>query len=88
MTFDPERVDDFLAIFQESAPRIRAFPGCVHLELWRELPDSNILFTYSHWEGPEALEAYRQSDLFRTTWAKTKVLFAGKPEAWSVGNAL
>jgi quinol monooxygenase YgiN len=45
--------------------------------------DKNIFFTYSIWENDEALQAYRNSELFETTWAKTKILFAGKPEAWS-----
>jgi quinol monooxygenase YgiN len=43
-----------------------------------------ILFTYSTWVNMEQLEAYRQSALFRETWQKTKILFSGKPEAWSL----
>jgi heme-degrading monooxygenase HmoA len=43
-----------------------------------------MLFTLSIWDDETALEAYRQSELFQTTWAKTKVLFAEKAEAWSV----
>lgn len=85
MTFDPARVADFKAIFEESSPRIRAFEGCRHLELWQaKPPHDNILFTFSHWEDEAALNVYRASDLFATTWARTKVLFADKPEAWSV----
>ncbi len=84
MTFQNDKIDDFLAIFNESHPKIRAFPGCAHLELWRAQTPENVLFTYSHWENEAALENYRHSELFRTTWAKTKVLFADKPQAWSV----
>jgi heme-degrading monooxygenase HmoA len=40
--------------------------------------------TYSHWTGEEALDNYRHSELFRVTWAKTKQLFADRPEAWSL----
>jgi hypothetical protein len=36
------------------------------------------------WDDPKYLEAYRQSELFEGVWAKTKVLFDAKPEAWSV----
>lgn len=87
MTFQPALVHEFLAIFEESSPRIRSFHGCLHLELWQSIePGSNVLFTYSHWENEKALEEYRQSSLFLTTWARTKVLFAAKPEAWTVQN--
>jgi hypothetical protein len=85
MTFQPALVNEFLVIFEESSPKIRAFPGCLHLELWRSTEAGTaVLFTYSHWENEDALEAYRQSDLFSATWARTKVLFAARPEAWTV----
>jgi quinol monooxygenase YgiN len=84
MTFRPEEIPAFLAIFAESSPHIRAFAGCQHLELWRSQEFDHILFTFSIWESAAALAGYRQSDLFRATWAKTKVLFADQPAAWSV----
>ncbi|MBC7892936.1 MAG: antibiotic biosynthesis monooxygenase [Sphingobacteriaceae bacterium] len=84
MTFRPEAVAEFEAIFNGSKDRIRAFPGCRHLELLSDLDQPNIFCTYSHWDGPEALEAYRQSEFFKMTWAKTKGLFAEKAVAFSV----
>ncbi len=72
-----------MEIFDASAPKIRAFPGCLHLELWQDQHDPNILITHSHWTGPEALERYRQSDFFKQTWAKTKPFFAAPPLAFS-----
>lgn len=84
LTFKEDKIDDFLAIFAESNSRIRNFPGCLHLELWHSKEPSNVLFTFSLWESEEALHAYRHSALFEGVWAKTKVLFDGKPEAWSV----
>ena len=83
MTFRPEALDTFFPLFEEAAPQIRAFPGCRHLELWQDTRYPNILTTYSHWEGPDALEVYRQSTLFKQTWAKTKPLFAAPPVAHS-----
>jgi quinol monooxygenase YgiN len=83
MTFDPARVDDFLEIFEESSGRIRSFEGCRHLELWQDARFSNVFTTFSHWEGPEFLEAYRKSDLFKSTWARTTPLFAAPPTAQS-----
>jgi quinol monooxygenase YgiN len=83
--FRAEARDTFLTeVFEPSKAAIRAFPGCLHMELLQSEQDPNVLFTLSHWKGPEALEAYRNSELFRRTWAATKALFAEKAEAWSV----
>ena len=85
LTFRPEAVSTFLEeVFEPSKEQIRAFPGCRHMELLQSTAASYILFTLSIWEEADALEAYRQSDLFRSTWAKTRALFAEKTEAWSV----
>ncbi|MDX5325078.1 MAG: antibiotic biosynthesis monooxygenase [Bacteroidota bacterium] len=84
MTFEPERVQDFLTIFEASKEKIRAREGCKHLELWQDQKHENVFFTYSIWEGPEFLEMYRQSELFTNVWRDTKALFAEKAKAWSV----
>ena len=39
--------------------------------------------TYSHWDDKEALDNYRESDLFSGLWTKIKPMFGAKPEAWS-----
>lgn len=85
MTFRPEAVDSFIHdVFEGSKAQIRAFEGCRHMELLRSKKQSNVLFTLSHWEDEAALDRYRASDLFATTWARTKALFAEKAEAWSL----
>lgn len=86
MTFQKDKLDAFQQIFDASKHHIRAFPGCRYLQLLGDLDHSTIRMTHSHWDGPEALESYRQSELFRTTWAATKVLFADKPVAFSAGQ--
>jgi quinol monooxygenase YgiN len=83
MTFTPDAVDTFLAQFDASAPKIRAFPGCHHLELWRDVDDPHVCTTHSHWENEAALDRYRNSDLFKSTWATVKPLFADRPTAQS-----
>jgi quinol monooxygenase YgiN len=83
MTFQPDKLADFHAIFDRSKAHIRAFPGNHHLELLRDPENPAVRMTYSLWESVDALESYRQSDLFRTTWAATKRLFAEKPIAFS-----
>lgn len=76
MTFRPDEVETFRAIFFETAPLIRAFEGCHHVELWVDVNHPERMSTYSRWESEAALNKYRYSDLFRSTWARTKVLFA------------
>jgi heme oxygenase (mycobilin-producing) len=86
MTFEPSRVKDFLEIFDASKELIRSFEGCSHLKLLNDINTPGIFFTYSVWESEAHLDAYRNSGLFRSTWSRTKVLFAAKPEAWSVNS--
>ncbi len=84
MTFRNDEVENFLKIFEEAKTKIRNFEGCIYLELWQDKTHSNILFTHSHWLNENDLENYRQSALFANTWNRTKILFADKPETWSV----
>jgi quinol monooxygenase YgiN len=84
MTFEQENTSHFLNIFEKSKSLIRNFPGCMHLELLQDIKEPNIYLTYSHWSDEASLEIYRQSDLFKTTWAQTKILFAKKAEAISL----
>ncbi len=84
MTFHPENIDRFKDIFIASQPLIAAMEGCIHVELMQDINNPSVFFTYSTWESPVFLEAYRHSELFQGVWAKTKILFSDKPEAWSV----
>jgi (4S)-4-hydroxy-5-phosphonooxypentane-2,3-dione isomerase len=84
MVFEPDKINDFLALFDQSKQLIRNVEGCTHLELLNDLTDKNIFFTYSYWGSEDDLNAYRNSELFKNVWSKTKVMFAAKPEAWSV----
>ena len=87
MTFQPDKVNDFLQAFELRKERIGNFEGCSGVELLRDINQPNIFFTYSKWQNASALEKYRQSELFQTTWDEVKPLFNGKPEAWSVERA-
>jgi heme-degrading monooxygenase HmoA len=84
MTFQKERIEDFLKMFNERKLRIRNFPGCLHLELWQYKKETNAFFTYSIWESEEALNHYRFSEFFKETWSITKTYFSNKPEAWTI----
>lgn len=83
MTFKPEGIPAFLEIFEFHKNSIRNFPGCSHLELWKDFSSENIFLTCSHWDSEEALNKYRDSELFKSVWSYTKALFAEKPQAFS-----
>ena len=87
MTFQPEKTTDFIKVFETRKKLIGNFEGCLGVELLRDINQNNVFFTYSKWQNEQALEKYRQSELFQTTWGGVKKWFTGKPEAWSLGNA-
>jgi quinol monooxygenase YgiN len=84
MTFDQKKVSAFLEIFHSSKQHIRNFKGCSHLELLKDIHSPTIFFTYSHWQNENDLDNYRNSELFKEVWGKTKILFSAKAEAWSM----
>lgn len=83
LTFQEHLVDQFLSSFEENGPKIRAFDGCLGVDLVQDMYRPYVFFTISKWDNEEALEGYRQSDFFRNTWKKTKVLFSVPAHAWS-----
>lgn len=83
MTFKEDEINSFLDVFDASSEKIRNFPGCLGLTLLQNTNKPFQLSTLSIWENEDALESYRNSDLFKSTWAKTKILFAEKPIAFS-----
>jgi len=88
MTFFPEAVQGFRALFNLRYENIRYFEGCRHLELWQDENDPCIFFTYSQWETASDLEHYRHSTVFLQVWAEAKKGFSQKPEAWTVTRAI
>lgn len=84
MDFDPEKVSDFLSLFETVKEKIASFPGCNHLELCKDASLDHVYYTFSKWDSEDDLNKYRHSELFEDTWAKTKVLFGGKPLAYSL----
>ena len=77
-------IEDFEKMFDEKKATIRDFKGCEFLELYQDKNNKELFFTYSYWETEQDLENYRNSELFKNVWTKTKALFNDKAEAWSV----
>jgi heme-degrading monooxygenase HmoA len=86
MEFEPSKVQEFLNLFNAHKLQISSQPGCTKLELLRDIKHSNVFVTYSYWHSETDLNNYRNSELFSFIWPKTKVLFNGKPQAWSVNQ--
>lgn len=88
MSFQENKISDFLDNFEVVKEKIRNVPGNRLLELYRDKSDPCIYFTYSYWEIEQDLENYRSSELFLDIWTDTKKLFNNKPEAWSLDKVV
>lgn len=86
MVFKATEIDAFLARLEKNVPIIRQFEGCQHLQILQDQKTPCTIFTYSHWESEEHLNAYRHSDFFQGVWTETKQGFAEKPQAWSLDS--
>jgi quinol monooxygenase YgiN len=84
MSFEITKVDQFIENFNLNKDKIRNFEGCSSLKLLRDKKNPAIFFTYSHWESEKDLDNYKNSELFKSVWKKTKILFNNNPQAWSV----
>ena len=84
MTFSDNHIQNFAEFSATIHKTITGFDGCHFLEILQDVNKPEIFFTHSHWESEAHLDAYRQSDFFKTTWQKTKQWFDAKPEAWSL----
>lgn len=80
----PEKVDDFIEIFDRTKDAIRNAQGCSHLELLRDVDHETVFTTLSHWTDKSSLEAYRNSELFKNVWVRVKPLFKKPTEAFSL----
>ena len=84
MTFQEDKIEEFLKVFHESKSYIRNFEGCIQMNLLQSINDQNVYYTYSLWESEDALSKYRNSTRFREIWSKTKACFSEKASAESL----
>lgn len=83
LSFKSEHIHDFKLFFDERKMKIRSVEGCSHLELWQDIHDEGVFFTYSIWNSNDDLNRYRESELFQETWGTVKQWFKQKPMAFS-----
>ncbi|MFT5337205.1 MAG: quinol monooxygenase YgiN [Luteibaculaceae bacterium] len=84
MVFEDSFIAEFKLLFNQKKEAIRNQTGCLDLELIQSIDNPCIFMTYSHWKAPQFLEDYKETVLFKETWAATKKGFSAKPEAWSL----
>ncbi len=84
LTFEPDKVEEFLNFFDTVKDKVNNFPGCTGMKLLQDMAHPNIIMTYSHWEHPSDLENYRTSETFQQIWSTIKPSFSEKAQAWSV----
>lgn len=85
LEFQETRIEDFLIFFDEIKHKVNTFPGCIGMQLLRDVNHPNVVMTYSHWESEQDLENYRISATFGEIWPLIKPWFKEKPQAWSLG---
>lgn len=86
LTFAADTIDTFLAFFATIDTQVSRFPGCKGMRLLRDIHHPEVVFTYSCWNSEEALNNYRDSELFGMVWPTIKPWFGEKPEAWTVAT--
>ena len=88
MSFQEDKVQEFIEDFKNSRNQIMDFDGCELLDLLEVKGKSGVYMTYSYWRDEESLDKYRQSDLFKSVWIPTKEKFSEKAEAWTMERVL
>jgi quinol monooxygenase YgiN len=86
LNFQPDRVDEFLEIFNQNKQVLAKSDGCIRLEIFKRTNDTDTYVTISNWQSEEHLEMYRQSELFKDIWSKVKPLFNNKAQAWTLNT--
>jgi len=84
LTFQEDKIQDFLSFFDTVKHIVNNFPGCEGMQLLQDIHNPSIVMTYSHWKDENDLENYRVSNEFKNIWSTIKPWFAQKAEAWSV----
>ncbi len=83
LTFQDDKVIDFLNFFETIKLKVNDFPGCQGMQLVQDLRDTCVIFTYSQWKSEIDLNNYRKSETFHGVWPYIKPWFKSKPEAWT-----
>ncbi|MCS7085936.1 MAG: antibiotic biosynthesis monooxygenase family protein [Bacteroidia bacterium] len=84
LQFSVQNAQEFERYFASVRKHIAEFPGCLELRHFRDAEHAGVFYTYSLWRSAEDLQAYRNSELFRTAWQSVKPLFGAPAQAFSL----
>ncbi|MEM9010652.1 MAG: antibiotic biosynthesis monooxygenase [Pseudomonadota bacterium] len=70
--------DTAMRLITEQAEAVLAMPGCTHYCVYRKPTDDGFAII-QHWNGMEAIDAYRASDVFANLNAGLRPLMAKPP---------
>lgn len=84
LTIAEEKISEFEEIFSVNQKHILASKGCNMAEVFQDVHNPSVFFTHSKWDSELDLNNYRESELFKGIWTKTKKTFSSRPEAWSL----
>ena len=78
------KAESFAAIFESRNPASIKAAGCHEVKLYKDKENEHCIFTISIWESEEALNTYRDSSFFKTTWSMVKPMLSKKAQVWSL----
>ena len=82
--FQEDKIQEFLTFFETIKFKVARQPNCFGMKLLKDKNNPEIVFTYSLWEDEQALNKYRDSELFsEEVWPKIKPWFKEKAQAWT-----
>lgn len=83
--FHKDKIDEFLTFFETIKWEVAKQENCFGMKLMQDKKNPEIVFTYSLWKDEEALNKYRDSELFcKVVWPKIKPWFKEKAQAWTM----
>lgn len=83
LSFESGQEEVFLDAFGQHSLQMQEVAGHMSLQLLRDELDPHIFFTISLWRDTNYLDDYRNSELFKSIWAKIKPWFRDRPQAWT-----
>ncbi len=88
LSFHIEKVEEIHRFLKGKVDSIRAVDGCEYLEIVQDRKNKGLIFTLSHWQSEDHLNAYRKSEVFGGVWPILKASFNAPPEAYSTDQIL
>lgn len=87
MSILESEIERYQEIVKPYKSKILSSPGCKDVQIFKDINNKSIVFSYSVWETEQDLENYRKSEMFRKVWNEVKTLFSNPAEAWTIVKA-